>query len=195
MPLDGMDAFVARINSVFEKPPVEAGNIPRREAAVCIDGEKHEADAMLGKKLEGLVFTAQAGEGCEVVACPEVDDADIGICIIPLGKFGTLVQHIAFRVALRAVPGEHALAVRNSLACALFQPPLVDKEFVADDAGQREPPAGRVAEGVAAFLVGRVELNGHDLFKRIQFVLNGWFVTSTDDDDILDACGVEGSQG
>ena len=135
MPLYGVDALVAGIDAVLEEFAVEAGDVSSGEAAVRVNGEEHEADAVFGKQAECLIYATQPREGGQVITGPEVDDADIGISIITFGKLGALMQHVAFGVALRTVPSEHALAVGHTFAGAFLKPLLVYEQFVADDAG------------------------------------------------------------
>ena len=42
--------------------------------------------------------------------------------------------------------------------------------------------------------IDHTDTDGKNLLEGFQFVLNSWFVAGTDDDDILDAGGVEGCQ-
>ena len=195
MPFHRVNALVTRINPVFEQLAVEAGDIARGETAVRVDGEEHEANAVLCEQFEGFIYAAQPGEGGQVIPCPEVDDADVSIGIVPLGKLGALVQHVAFGVALGHVPGEHALAVGDSLSGAFFQSALVHKELVGNHARQGQASAWRVAQRVTAFAVGGVQLDGENLLKGIELMFDGWLISGADDDDIFDTCGVDSGQG
>ena len=62
VPLGGVDAFVLCLHAVFEQFAVEEGNLPWGEAAIRIDGENHEADAVPSEEPEGFVHAAQPGE-------------------------------------------------------------------------------------------------------------------------------------
>ena len=133
------------------------------KADIGIDGEEKEADMA-----QGAEEIDSGGDGVspkEVEVLPGFDDAEVGIGIEALDKFGSLMQHVGFLFAGGSIGSRIGRGGGDFCACAFVDGVEADEGFVGDDSSQGESGGGGGPAVVISALEVRVVLNGEDLLE------------------------------
>lgn len=120
MAFGGVDGDVHGVDAGAFEVGDELGLLFGVEAEVRVDGEDEPFLAGGGARGEEVLGGFCAGFDEGVVFRPEVDDAEVGVCVEPADEFFPLMEHVALELILDAVPGEDVIWLDDVAAGAVF---------------------------------------------------------------------------